>query len=52
MDLKNECQEALPKEFESAITHELPGDPPLDPRQGLCPWTPPGPLSGPLDPTP
>ena len=25
---------------------------PLDPRQGLCPWTPPGPLSGPLDPRP
>ena len=25
---------------------------PLDPRQGLCPWTPSGPLSGPLDPRP
>ena len=25
---------------------------PLNPRQGLCPWTPPGPLSGPLDPMP
>ena len=25
---------------------------PLDPHQGLCPWTPPGPLGGPLDPTP
>ena len=25
---------------------------PLDPHQGLCPWIPPGPLSGPLDPTP
>ena len=25
---------------------------PLDPHQGLCPWTTPGPLSGPLDPTP
>ena len=24
----------------------------LDPHQGFCPWTPPGPLSGPLDPTP
>ena len=33
-------------------TSELLGAPPLDPRQGRCPWTPPGPLSGPLDPTP
>ena len=24
----------------------------LDPQQGLCPWTPPGPLSGPMNPRP
>ena len=37
MDLKNECQEGLPKEFESAITHELPGAPPpgLEPTGAL-----------------
>ena len=36
-------------------TRELPGAPPLGPRQGLCPCTPPGALrrapGGPLDPT-
>ena len=33
-------------------TQELPGASPPGPHQGLCPWTPQGPLSGPLDPTP
>ena len=31
---------------------ELPGDSPVDPYQWLCPWTPSGPFSGSLDPTP
>ena len=44
MDLKNECQEGLPKEFQSAITHELPGAPPPGPLPGALPLDPTGAL--------
>ena len=37
----NEITESSPKVLKDAKTWELPGLRPLDPRQGLCLWTPP-----------
>ena len=44
INLKNECQEGVPKEFESAITHELPWPPPPAPPPGALPLDPTGAL--------
>ena len=44
MALKNEFQKGLPKEFYSAITHELPGVPPPEPPPRALPLDPTGAL--------
>ena len=50
--LKKRYNKSPPTPSENFKTQELPGSLPPGPSQGLCLWTPPGSLSGPLDPTP
>ena len=48
---KNECLRRGPRHLKVLKPHSFRGCCPLEPHQGLCPWTPPGPLSSSLDPT-